>query len=294
MNNYKKYLPSKKFIIVVIFIIILIMVFLAVKGIVSYLKNRKINNSEPVPMTIGSIIQKDSNNNGIADWEEYLWGLNPDKDGEKNKEFIMNKKKELAQNNEFINLDDSKSISENELLSREFFATIVSLQQTGNITEESLNSVSEIIGRKIEAPIIDDIYDTRSLILQSDTELSNEKYLENFDNLVVKYENSDIGSELTLISQGLGNNDPQALYAAKTIASAYRSFGEELIKIPVPDSLAEIHLRLANNYEKTGQSIEGLTQTLLDPIIAMRAIINYKKYSDALVSDLEELSRILQ
>lgn len=294
MDNLKKYLPSKKFISIILFIIILIALFFAIKGIISYFQNRKGNGNKQVTMTIGSIIQKDSNDNGIADWEEYLWGLNPNKDGQKNKEFILNKKSELAQNNKLMVVDDSRYISENEMLSREFFATIISLQQTGNLNEESINSISEIIGQKIEAPLIDDIYTNNSLVLLSDSELSNEKYLDNLNDLVLKYENNDIGSELTLISQGLGNNDPQALYAAKTVALAYRSFGEELIKTPVPSSLAETHLRLANNYEKTSQSIEGLTQTLIDPIVGMRAIINYKRYSEDLVSDLEELSMILQ
>lgn len=294
MNNYKKYLPSKKFGAVILFIIILIVLFFAVKGVISYFKNRKSSEDKQITMTVGSIIQKDSNDNGIADWEEYLWGLDPNKNGPKNKELILSKKKTLSQNNGVLNLDDSKIISENELISREFFATIISLQQTGNINEESINSVSDAIGQKIEAAPIADLYTSNSLSIENDTESATRKYFESFSNLIIKYEDEDIGSELTLISQGLGNNDPQALYAAKTVASAYRSFGEELINLPVPSSLADAHLRIANNYEKTAQSIEGLTQILSDPIVGMKAIINYKKYSDALVSDIENLPEILQ
>lgn len=296
MNNFKKYLPSKKFISIVLIFVILITIFFTVKLAISLIfKNKKATTKgAPTTMIVGDIIQKDSNSNGIADWEEYLWGLNPDKNGPENKEFILSKKRGLTQSGDILPVDDSKTITDNEILSREFFATILSLQQNGSLNEESMKSVSEAIGQKIEAVPIPDVYTRNDLTLKNDSLSANEAYYNAFSALVTKYENEDIGSELTLISQGLGNNDTQALYAAQSVALAYRSFGEELVKIPVPVSFYPTHLDLVNNYEKTGQSIDGLTKTLSDPITGMRAIINYKKYSDALVSDIEKLSEILQ
>ncbi len=295
MNNFKKYLPSKNFTVVVLFLALILGLFFGIKETISYFKNRKINkDGKVVEMTVGGIIQKDSNDNGIADWEEYLWGLNPNKNGDENKAFILEKKKSLLQNSEITNPDDSALITENEMLSREFFATIISLQQTGNLNEESMQSISESIGQTVEAKPLENIYSQDQITMVTDSETANKNYYASFVALANKYENNDIGSELTLISQGIGNNDPQALFAAKTVASAYRSFGQELLTIKTPGAIANIHLSLANNYEKTAQSIEDLTQILIDPIIGMRAIINYKQYSDALVSDIEKISEILQ
>ena len=296
MNNFKKYLPSKKFVTTIIAIIILIGVFFLIKGAISLLKNRKSVDSKGnvVPMTVGTIIQKDSNNNGIADWEEYLWGLDPNKNGEANKQLIIAKKKELQQNNPTQPEDDAKTITQNDMLSRQFFATIMSLQQTGNLDDQAMASISESIGQEIKTTPILDVYTNNMLIIKKDSSTANAAYFNAFSNLVNKYENKDIGSELTIISQGIVNQDPQALYAAKTVATAYRDFSKDLIKIPVPSSAASTHLSLANNYEKTAQSIEGLTQVLTDPIIGMRSMLNYKKYSDALVTDIEKLSEILQ
>jgi hypothetical protein len=296
MDNFKKYLPSRKFITIVLFIIVLIVLFFSIRGLISLIKNRKVANSDNkvVQMTVGAIIQKDGNNNGIADWEEYLWGLDPNKNGPENKEFILAKKKSLIQSGDILATDDSKIITENEMLSQEFFATIISLQQTGELNEESINSLSDAIGQKIEATPLVDAYSSGDLKIKNDGTAVNEAYFNAFNALVTKYEDKDIGSELTLISQGLGNNDPQALYSAKTIAEAYKSFGSELINIPTPKSISSIHLSLANNYNKTAESIEGLTQILTDPIIGMRAILSYKKHSDNLVSDIEKLTEILQ
>lgn len=294
MSDSKNYLPSKKFTTILLFILVLIALFFTIKGVVSLFKSKSKVASEPIQMTVGTLIQKDGNNNGIADWEEYLWGLDPNKNGPENKEFILAKKKDLIQSGDIIPIDDSKAITDNEILSQEFFATIMSLQQTGNLNAESLKSISDTIGQKIEATPIANIYTKNMLTIKNDSPEANTAYFNTFSNLVTKYENEDIGSELILISQGISKNDPQALASAKSVASAYRSFGSELVKIPVPSSIYSIHLSLVNNYEKTGQSIEGLTQTLSDPIMGMRAIINYKQYSDALVSDIGKLSEILQ
>lgn len=296
MDNFKKYLPSKKFITILLLIIVFIVLFFAIRGTISFFKNKKggDNNGEAIKMTVGGLIQKDGNNNGIADWEEYLWGLDPYKNGPENKEFILAKKKTLEQNGVISIADDSKQITDNEILSREFFATIISLQQTGEISQESLDSVAQAVGQRIEATPIPDIYRSDMLTIQNDSAAANQKYHEALSDLINSYENADIGSELILVAQGLNTKDPQALYAAKTVALAYRSFGNDLIKIAVPRSLTQTHLSLANNYEKTAQSIEGLTKMLNDPIAGMSSIINYKKYSDMIAVDLEKLSKILQ
>lgn len=296
MNNYKKYLPSKKFISLTLIIIILLGLFFTIKGLVFLIRenstsgdNKKINT-----VVVGDLIQKDSNSNGIADWEEYLWGLNPQKNGPENKEFILAKKKNLSQSGEIIQNDDSRTITNNEILSRELFATIVSLQQTGDINDESIQSIASAIGEEVKANPIPSVYTKEDLTLKNDSEAANYAYYKAFEALVTKYEDRDIGSELTLISQGLGSNDPQALLAATTVAEAYRSFAKELVKIAVPISIYPIHLSLVNNYDKTGQSIDGLTRTLIDPIVGMKSLLNYKNYSDALVSDIEKLTEILQ
>jgi hypothetical protein len=288
------YLPSKQFIIRVIVIIILIAGVFSVYKVINYFKNKPAKDNTAKPVTVIEKVQKDTNSNGIPDWEEYLWGLDPNKNGVENKEFILAKKDALTKSGDITPIDDSKAITDNELLSQEFFATIVALQQTGQLDETAIQSVSEAVGQNIIATPIPDIYTSNMLTIQNDSTVANTAYHEALGELIIKYSDADIGSELTFIVQGLGNKDPQALFVAETVASAYRSFGSELIKIPVPRALSAIHLSAANNYEKTGQTIKDLSQILSDPIIGMKAIINYKNYSDALAVDLEKISEILQ
>jgi hypothetical protein len=294
MSDYKNYLPSKKFQASILFIIVLIIIFFGIKGVISLFKNKKPSVREPVKVTIGEIIQKDSNGNGIADWEEYLWGLDPYKNGPENKEFILAKKKTLAENNDQLSADGSQTITDNEVLSQEFFAAIVSLQQTGSLNDESLGAITNAIGDNVKAVELKDVYTYNMMTVVNDSAIANSTYQNNLSKLVTKYKDADIGNELTFIIQGLNNKDPQALYAAKTVAIAYQNFGKEFIKVPVPKALASLQLNATNNYEKTGQTIHSLTTMLGDPLGGMKGILNYKKYNDALGADLEKISEILQ
>lgn len=297
MNDYKKYLPSKKFIATCIIILILIVSFFLLKGVIYLFKKIHIgglNKGEVNQVTVKEIAQTDSNNNGIPDWEEYLWGLDPNGNGVKNKEIILEKKGALSQNNGVSPADDSKPITNNEALSREFFAAIISLQQTGSLDEQSMKSISDAIGENIKTEEIKDVYTIDQLTTENDSLEAKNTYHEELVSLVKKYSNSDIGNELTFIVQGLNNKDTQALYAAKTVADAYQSFSKDLIKIKVPKSLAYAQLNAANDYFKTGQTIISLTTMLNDPIIGMKGILSYKKYSDALATDLDKVSELLQ
>ena len=295
MDNLEKYLPSKKFIASFLVIVILVSFFFTIKGVVVLFKNSKVSvNKGQTQVTVGTLVQKDSNNNGIPDWEEYLWGLNPKVNGESNKQFILSKKKTLTENGDITVTDDSQKISDNELLSRQFFATLISLQQSGQLDEGTIKSINESLGKNAIAVNLADIYTQSMLKIKDDSEASIKNYDDALNSLIKKYSNSNIGDELTMIIQGLQNKDASALYAASTIGEAYRSFGKDMMNIPVPKSLAETHLSAVNNYEKVGQSIIGLSQMLNDPMLAMKGLINYKNYSDALASDLEIISLPLQ
>lgn len=286
----QNFLPSKQFIIRVLVIIILALGVFSIYKIVNYIKNKPNKDNTVKLVTKIQKVQNDGNDNGIPDWEERLWGLNPEKDGEKNKEFIMERRKALNPNVDLSSYEEN--LSENETLNREFFAVLMSLQQTGELDNAAIDAVSNAYSEKIEASPIPDIYTKDMLKITPDTPENTEAYYRNLQNLIIKYQDSDIGSELGLIVQAIVYNDTQVLRAVQTIAISYREFGQELIKIPVTDFLFDVHLNLANNYEKNAQSVYAMTLLFDDPIQAMKGIINYKKYNDLLAGGLELLSSV--
>jgi hypothetical protein len=287
----KNYLPSKQFTVRVVTLATIILVVFGIYKIVEYLKNKPEEIKEPTKIAVKEIVQKDSNKNGIPDWEESLWGLDPTKNGASNKEFILAQRAILAERDVDGEADNSSTATnDNEALSREFFAIVMSLQQSGNLDAAALKAISDTIGENISASPISDVYTKSGLTIKADSEAVTEAYFAAIKDVLLKYQKKDIGNELTFISQGIDNGDPQALAITGNIAQAYKDFGKDLMRVAVPSSLATIHLSLANNYEKTGRSIDGMLTVLTDQITGMKALVNYNTYSDALINDMEELS----
>lgn len=284
----KEYLPSKQFITRVIIIIILTV---GIFGVYKLIKNKSNTSDVPLIFSIIQSTQKDSNDNGIPDWEEKLWGLNPNKKGVENKEFILEKRKALNPNADF---SKEENLTESDNLSHELFAIVMALQQTGELDENAIEVISKTFSQKIEAEIIPDKYTIEMIKSIDDTSENVVQYHDSFKNLILKYENRNIGDELTFLIQGIAYNDQQVIDLMGTVGTAYEEFGKELMEIPTPLMLSYISLNIANIYEKNAQSIEGLTMVFSDPVVATRSIVNYKKYNDDLAILLNSLSYIFE
>ncbi len=290
MNNY---LPSKQFISKVVVIFLLLVLALGIYKLVIIFKNKKPSGARTLIIK-PDVIQKDSNGNSIPDWEESLWGLDPHKNGDENRQFILAKRRDLAKESNVTLENQSGPLSENETLAREFFAIIMSLQESGDLNEVSIQSIGDTIGEKITATPIADIYSASMLEVTKANPANTNTYSDALSKLFDKYKNEDIGKELTFISVALSTNDPGALKEAGKVGASYKAFGRDLLKITVPNTFSGTHTALANDYEKVGETIDGMSVMLDDPITGMKSIINYKKYSDALVADIEKLSNQLE
>ena len=242
---------------------------------------------------VKDIVEKDSNDNGIADWEESLWGLDPTKNGPENKELILAKKQALNGTGDGTTTDEA-DLTANDKMARELLATITSLEDSGNLTPDSIANISKVFGDKITVIPLADIYSKGMLTTVSPDASSLQKYYSDFEKLYNAYQGKDIGSELTFISQGIQNNDQKALDVAQGVADSYRSFGKDLMGIKVPTSLVEIHLSIANNYEKVAVSIGKMSSSLTDQTAGMNGVISYKKYSDDLLANIDNLQTFLE
>lgn len=296
-KDFKKYLPSKQFTSSLIIIIIIISFGFLARWLFGVIKN-SINNTKEggavEVVDIGEVIQEDANNNGIPDWEEYIWGLDPTKDGPENKAFILAKKKTLAESGDLAVDESGRKITDNEMLSRSLLATILALESSGGVDDESMKSISETIGSEVVAEELPDVYVFKDLKVVSTSNESEVKYYNDFTNIYNNYIDKDIGTEITLISIGLANGDVQSLRTAKTIALYYKDFASEIAEIEVPSSISNQHLQIINDLVKIADSLEGLTMSLADPMLGMKSAVLYNKYSEDLVQKLDEVANLLQ
>lgn len=282
----KKYLPSKKFVSRLIIILLVIGIAFLFSKVSPKLKEKISKNRELRGLSVGELVQNDENKNGIADWEEILFGLDPNNNGEENKAIILAKKKELGTDE----LSNNENLSQNDRLSRELFAIITSLQQTGNLNENSIENIATALDKKLNSEPILDIYTKDMLKVKTTNQQVVESYYNSFGEIAIKYADSEIGDELLYISQALLNEDKKAMEIAREIARKYEDFGKDLVNIDgIPSSLADTHLELANDYHKTSVSIQRMSVMIEDPLFGMNAIVDYKNNSEKLVSNLEKI-----
>ena len=288
MDNFKKYLPSKNFISLVLLIITFVLIFFIGKGLISLIKNRERKDGvkEPEIVSIKEIIDEDDNNNGIPNWEEYFWGLDPKKDGKKNREFVLAKRELANQNTGNEVKGEPVVLTENEALSRDFFVAMLALSEKGILDEESINAMSETVGQKVIAEPIADKYTMQQILIQKETTIETiQSYYQKITSLIKKYNNEkDLGKEITLMSISISSNDRHAMLTVRSIVQAYRDLAKELLAIETLDILAESHLQMINSCEKIAESIEGLILSEDDSLVGLKSLINYKRYSEEFLS----------
>jgi hypothetical protein len=308
-EKYLEYLPSKKFmiitgIILVLAIIIFVAFFMPSFGEIFSITGNKNNTVLKVEnQSIEDLIGKDTDVDGIPDWEEALWGTNPNKkmtfNNTPDATYIANKKKAL-------NIEESVSaneqnLTETEKFAREFFASYSAMKSSGQVDNNAINSFSNSLGQNIVNPDLVDRYGVIDVkIGSSDDSVSKQKYYQDVQTLFKSYQANGLGNELDIISSGLASNsasgttnDIDQNNKLSAIGKAYQNFAQKIMGMNIPQSLAEYHLRIANSANNTGISVLNMTKITNDPIVGLSGLSQYQKYSDDLVKAVTDLETFL-
>ena len=306
-EKYLRYLPSKKFILiisagVVLAVVIFMIFFMSSSGENFITGDKKENSALKIEnQTIISLIQNDSDGDGIADWEEALWGTDKNKkitfNDMPDATYIENKKKELKIES---SINETK-LTETEKFAREFFSSYSAMKSSGQIDSDTINSFSNALGQKIVNPALIDYYketDVKTSTL--DNVATKQKYYQDMQNLFKSYQSVGLGDELDIISKGLASNsasgttDNTDQYSRLSIiANAYQDFAKKIMEMNVPQSLVIYHLLIANSSNNTGISVANMEKIIDDPIVGLSGLSQYQKYSDDLVKAVADLETAL-
>jgi len=306
-EKYLKYLPSKKFILItstciVLAIIIFVIFFMPSSGENFFTGNKETNNSLKIGnQSIADLIQNDTDGDGIADWEEALWGTDKNKkitfNDTPDATYIENKKKELKIEG---SVNETK-LTETEKFAREFFTSYSAMKSSGQVDDETINSFSNALGQKIVNPnLIDQYTETDIKINEEDDFISKQKYYESIKKLFKSYQSAGIGDELDIVSKGLvtnstsgTTNNADQYSKLSEIATAYQDFAKKIMEINVPQSLTEYHLLIANSANNVGISVSNMSEIVSDPIVGLSGLSQYQKYSDDLIKAVADLENFL-
>ncbi|MBP7846177.1 MAG: hypothetical protein KA007_01940 [Candidatus Pacebacteria bacterium] len=287
----QNYLPSKKLsIFLLIFLVILFSLFF-------FNKNKYSKNEAPDIKNISAstLVLNDQDMDGLYDWEESLWGTDPkqkdsDQDGVNDKEETEIKKNELG----ITTNQEGPSANQTDQLAKEIFSLAVSLNQNGLLTQEGVENLTKILGDQIlTTEEIENPESEIQVLTTENTPENKEKYKTSVLKTIEVAKNKGFGGELTEFSKIIAEESDNTENLEK-ISQTYSDLADELIKIKVPEEISSIHKSLISELIRTSLSINLMSNYYSDPILSLRGIFLYKKYSDNVEKHLYSLLSYFQ
>ncbi len=241
-------------------------------------------------MTVEEIKTRDTDSDGVLDWEEYLWGTDPQKkdsdgDGTSDLEYVEEKRLEIQRETGVTGLPQDSRTSQ---LAEEYFSTIIALEESGGLTTEALTNLALSFTDSISETDLPDVFSKETLTSGPSTKYDIQKYKDTVSLKLSENGGSVIGLEFGYIDQLI--RDKSTKESSKTtlegIASSYKIFATSLSDISVPSEVTEEHVAFINALYNTGLSIEKTSSFWDDPISGIEGLIQYKEYSSKVEESL--------
>lgn len=286
-------LPSKRIIpLVVVLLLLLGFVFL-----ITYNQKKPVDFSESLTIAEANYKNQDTDEDGLLDWEESLWGTDPynadtDGDGIKDGEEVkQNRHPRVPGPNDLINEEYKKflyesyvaeggvydnsptSILENEIYPR--ILTVAAKKMDGQtVSEEEIAGIFEPIAEEAQANLI--FYTQKDLNV--DETLTQEAYIDALVRTLASYAKKELelGSALTIIASHISDKNSKGTLTSHV--SLYSAVTTKLLSMKVPDELAQNHLDLVNSYATISSTLRRIEQDAYNPLTLF---VNINRYRNA-------------
>lgn len=241
---------------------------------------------------------RDSDGDGLPDWQEALYGSNmelPDTDGDGTPDGA-----EVASGRDptVPGPDDRFSITPPRFatstvdeagLRKEFYAQFLS--ERGDIIREA--TVKELV-KNFNAKEFVHRYNLVDLKITSATDPDGLRAYGNaFGAVVAKYRERVHRTETEILGEAIKTKNEKVLQELQLPAITYRNFANDLRALPVPSSLAADHLGIVNGYDTMGRATLAFTALFRDPVRAQGAYQAYLKETYALFAGYNSIARAL-
>lgn len=293
------HLPSKKLSLVIMLIVVGVLIFIFKdKAVLLFQSKDQKAQEEFLNTKIQDFAVLDTDEDGLYDWEEALWGTDPkDKDSDNNgaddSEEVEAKKKELGIKD--IPTENQEDLTETERISMEMFTVFASLEQRGLLDDAAVENMALIFSEKISDPIeISDSSIKTDFPIVEDSSINAKLYQENVKKILAEAQNASVGKEMATFATLIGEPVRKNEKALIDISVAYTKMAEDLNKISVPRSISEIHKKIIINSTKVGITIDLLKNYETDPVVATKGFVLYKDISISLEENIYSLLSYFQ
>ncbi|MFH1178594.1 MAG: thrombospondin type 3 repeat-containing protein [bacterium] len=266
-----------------------------------------------------AIAAKDSDNDGLLDWEEALYGTDP---------YILDSLHLGMTDSEAVSRGlivpkaiadiktvgaggspDISAVIDNSLppapaegtitaaFSKNFLALYLAAKQAKNgadlsesdlknISNEALNSLSSIV---VAAP---DFKSMNDLLVFGSGADALKTFAVKAEAILLKNTSTATTSEIIYLKNAVENNDTTAIPHIASIAKAYRDSAVGLAALPVPQELATDILALINAMMRTSEIATDFARVNTDPFATMLALQQYPQTAFALGNAFINIGKI--
>ena len=295
----QSYLPSKTFIRNIGILIICGFAIWGMVRLAQYIHQRIVtqatNTKAPQAVTLATLKDRDTDGDGVPDWEEPLWGMDPN-----NPDTLgtgLGDLKEIQKKKELLNQTTTSGTTSNEsdAFVQNFFTAFLSLKNSGNLTPANMQVVIDQLQKDIGTrKDIADIFTTKDITTVPNSLKNKKLYMAKVSAVLNSPLYDSLGSEQAAIEQFVTPDSTVDTSSVTYFSHLYKDVAQKLSIIPVPQDGASAHLLLINTYAKIGTAIENLSKTRDNPIVGLEGLGQYKQYTDSLATVETVLQAYLQ
>ncbi len=254
-------------------------------------------------------INKDSDGDGLKDWEENLWKSDihdpdTDSDGTPDGEEVREGrdptiagpndtlKKETAIKNIIENAGQSDANS-TEKLSQEFFAEYLSVKQDGqDITESQKETmIGNLLAKQVSSSSGYKTYTASQFNVISDGSAEAIRaYGNTLGGIITQNSVTDLENEISILQTAVTDQNAEKLNDLDPIITKYQAIIDASLKISVPPTAAELHVNFVNAVSGLVDSITKMKSVIDDPLTSLKGIGIYGDARDGLVKSISGLA----
>lgn len=184
--------------------------------------------------------------------------------------------------------------NQTDLLSKQLFANYILLQKSGDLNAESTQNLADQLSSQINTNLPSKIYQKSDLtIIKNPTKADLKNYGNQFMFIKDKYTNQYNKDPLGQNNQSIDLLDPKVISQLSNISNLYENMAKELLNLPVPADLIDVHLEIVNNYFGSADGLKKISQIDTDPIVAISGIGIHAKFSSEETSLLKQIAGYL-
>ncbi|MCB9808810.1 hypothetical protein H6776_00225 [Candidatus Nomurabacteria bacterium] len=304
-HSLKNILPSKRFGLTILGLFVGVIFVLVVMALVQRKKNQPLDTTPQQGLLTGQdavenfqkLQKQDSDNDGVLDWEEALWGTNPllaDTDGDGISDFDEIEEVKVAINAANTESDaeigegqenSSEELTKIDLISRDLYSTIAVLDQQGAL-EENEDQVTELFQESIVRAFDYDLFSIGDIILTSQSAETVSQYLSDMKDITGMYL-LDENDFIFIANDSTKTTKSEEAFA---VLDKYEEFLKSLLEVSVPVEYQKDHLNIVNSVAALRFALETILYSDQDPMTGLSALLQLEDIINFYVTAVSKFS----